>query len=125
MDILIQYDSPDDQGETRREYNARFNIPSPEYELHPDAQYLLEVFEYLSNFRHSGMNGPEPILPGTVLEWCRATGTMLCHEEIEQIFKVDAVYRKAYRIEQERQAEAARARGENPEPPQKPELIDG
>lgn len=102
------YESPDANGETRREYNARFGVDSPEIEIHPDAQYLCDLFEALSNFHDQGFNGPLPLQPGTILDWCLSTGNRLLRQEIEIMYRADAAYRRAYYEEQARQYELSK-----------------
>jgi hypothetical protein len=46
-----------------------------------------------------GMNGPEPITPRDIREWCEMTGTILHREECEILVAMDAEYRHQWRIE--------------------------
>lgn len=107
----MQWDTPDETGETRRDFNARFSWEAaPEVTLSTEAEYLAEIFNRLSSLRTSGINGPDPIQPGTIMDWQLLTGYRLSCDEVEIILKADTVYRRAYALEQERQNEAAKLR---------------
>lgn len=98
MEVVIRYDLPDENGETRRERNERFGMGelNPEDVPNFDGGYLLEWFAQLNRFRTIGINGPDPIQPRTILDWCALTRTIIRPEEINILLAVDAAYLAEY-----------------------------
>jgi hypothetical protein len=112
LDINIRYDSPDEEGETRRQFNDRFGIDSPEaLEVDEQDEYLLDVFRHLSSIRDEGFNSVGPLLPSRIEEWCRVLGYRLLRDEILILLRLDTVYRNACAEEQERQNENLKRKG--------------
>ena len=91
----------DENGETRRQRNERFDRPdlNPTAEPVPGGERLESIFWQLSRFRGSGFNGPEPLQPGTVRDWCLLTGRPLSPQDIGVLFAMDAAYLDAARAE--------------------------
>ncbi len=86
---------PRENGETRRQYNARFDEPSPEVDPQdrsPEGDRLLQVFWRLCRFRTQGFNGPDPLQPGLIRDWIVTAGWPLSQPEIEIVFQMDAAY---------------------------------
>jgi len=74
-------------------------MASPLVEADPAGAHLLAIFWKLNRVRTSGFNGPDPLQPGTISDWCALTHTALCVEEIETILAMDTSYLAACRRE--------------------------
>jgi hypothetical protein len=72
---------------------------SPVAAAHPAGAHLLVIFWKLSRVRTSGFNGPEPLQPGTIRDWCALMHEALTIDEIEIILAMDASYLAACRRE--------------------------
>ena len=97
----------DENGETRRQRNERFDRAdlNPPAEAVPGGERLEDIFWQLSRFRGSGFNGPEPLQPGTVRDWCLLTGRPLSRQEIGVLFAMDGAYLDAAQREAEEAGE--------------------
>ena len=97
----------DQNGETRRQRNERFDRSdlNPSAEDVPGGERLEDIFWQLSRFRGSGLNGPEPLQPGTVRDWCQLTGRPLSRQEIGVLFAMDGAYLGAAQREAEEAGE--------------------
>jgi len=104
--LIVRYETPDENGETRRERNARFGVESPEIEPVEGGEFLLSVFWALNGIRSQGFAGPDPIRPRDIIDWSELTGTVLHQEERSIFLRMDAAFRAAWYAE----AEEARAR---------------
>lgn len=68
-------------------------MPSPDPIAPPEgAEHLLRAFWSLHRLRRGGVNGPDPIQPRDIADWCAVTGNHLRSEEIDLIFRMDATY---------------------------------
>lgn len=86
--------------ETRREFNDRFGIetpPEPEWPI--EAAHLWRAFWDIDRDRAQGANGPLPLGPALILDWCDATATPFSPEEIGVIRQMDAAWMAAYAAE--------------------------
>lgn len=88
---------PDENGETRRERNARFEEPSPDLDLPEAGAHVWEWFWEISARRRSG---PEALSYAEVGEWQRLTSTQVRPEEVEMLMKMDNAYLAEVREEQ-------------------------
>lgn len=96
---------PDADGQTRRQYNAKFGVESPDPDVPDEAQHVWDWFwDELTNRRKSG---PEPLSYAEIGEWQRLTHTEILPEEIAMLVAMDDAYLKAYQVE--REAQLARA----------------
>jgi hypothetical protein len=99
----VLYDTPNDDGESLRQYYQRFNWPCPSVEPPRTGIRLLTLFGAVSRLRRSGNNGPEPLDPLVVEAWLRLTRRGVLVEELEIIFEIDAVYIASWRLVAERE----------------------
>jgi len=94
----------DENGETRRQRNARFEAESPELQV-PDAiTHVWEWFWQLSGRRHSG---PEALTFADVGEWSRLLQIDLLPEEVQMLLAMDDQYLRAVREDQKAARERA------------------
>ncbi|MBZ3690984.1 phage tail assembly chaperone [Phyllobacterium calauticae] len=105
MKLRVRYELPDENGETRRERNTRFNADSPIITIEDTIQYLWDWFWEMSDSRSSGMNGPNPISHQDLMAWCQFSGNILLREEWRILTAMDNTYREAIAIENKEQAE--------------------
>lgn len=90
---MAEYDTVDETGETKRQQNERFGLAelSKEAVLSNDAMPYWDLFLKVSRLRSSGF-GIEPLKPGDLIDWSRATGARLTTDEMEILLKADAAY---------------------------------
>lgn len=96
---------PNEDGENRRQRNAKFGQPAPTLEVPPEGAHLWHWFWSLSNRRRSG---PEALSYAEVGEWQRLTHTPIRPEEVEMLMRMDDAYLEETRKEQAAAAERAR-----------------
>lgn len=87
--VLVRYDFPDKDGETRRERNARFGQESPAVEVPPVAQYLWEWFWDIRRSQPAGFNGPNPVTNAELMAWVQRTGQVVRPEEAVILMDMD------------------------------------
>ena len=93
--MSIRYDTPDENGETRRERNARFgmgNLSTP-LDIPSDGEYLWSWFWELSGVRTDGFNGPQPLTVPQIEDWSVFTGTIIRRDETAILHTMDIAYR--------------------------------
>lgn len=97
---------PDENGETRRDRNEKFEVVSPDYEVPEAGEHVWDWFWGLSARRKSG---PEALTYAEVGDWQRLTGTQVRPEEVEMLMQMDNAFlaevRKEERARLERQRE--------------------
>ncbi|KWV17132.1 phage tail assembly chaperone [Xanthomonas translucens] len=103
MYLTVRYDMADEQGETRRQRNARFGEPSPVVEVPEEAAHVWAWFWLLSGRRRSG---PEALNYAEIGEWQRLSQQDVLPAEIDMLVAMDDAYLRAVREDQA----AARAR---------------
>lgn len=109
----IRFHSADENGETRAERYARFDMAHhvpDEPEVPEYIGYLAEWFWQLSSRRKSGMGGPEPIGYADIATWRDLTACDPTPEEICVLIDMDNAYMAAVAKEQRDKAEAAKKR---------------
>ena len=95
----------DENGETRRQRNARFGIAeSPEPEVPDAAAHVWGWFWELSGRRRSG---PEALTFADVGEWARLLQVDLLPEEVGMLMAMDDQYLRAVREDQKAARERA------------------
>jgi len=91
----------DENGETRRQRNARFGIAeSPELELPASASHVWGWFWELSSRRHSG---PEALTFADIGQWVSLLQIELLPEEVQMLVAMDDQYLRAVREDQTRE----------------------
>lgn len=105
--MVVRYDTPDENGETRRVRNEKFGAPSPELQVPDEAAHVWDWFWTLSARRRSG---PEAISYAEIGEWQRLAGMPVRPEEVEMLIQMDNAYLDEVGLEQRAQAERARDR---------------
>jgi hypothetical protein len=75
-------------------------------------EYFQHFFK-LSALRTQGMNGPDPLQPGTLIDWCRLTRNDLEDWELELLMEMDTAYLRKIRemSELHREADKNRSKG--------------
>lgn len=96
--MTVRYDMADENGETRRERNARFEEEAPEVDVPDEGMHVWAWFWSLSARRHSG---PEPIAFCELSAWSRQMQVDVTPDEIEMLMAMDDAYLKAVHEEQE------------------------
>lgn len=94
---------------SRRELNERFNVAHLNQDAEPpeDGEHIWSWFWGLSNKRHQGVNGPQPLTYPDIEAWSRATGTVVLREEIAILMQMDDAYLSA--VAEEHKAQRAYA----------------
>lgn len=120
MRVHVRYETPDENGETRRERNKRFeqDDETPEFELPDEGAYLWDIYWDISNRVqrvHDGVCLPIP--PSEFLAWSTLTSTFIYPDEYAILCAIDDEFCSstgdeiaAYRARQEaqRQTEAGK-----------------
>lgn len=88
----MRYETPNFDGETRRERNTRFGQPTPEAEPVVGGDYILSCFWEVSRYRDLSENGQQPLKPIDVLNWEQFTGNVLNRYERQIILDIDQAY---------------------------------
>jgi hypothetical protein len=88
---------PDENGETRRERNARFGIAESvdiqEPDLSPAGEFLWSVYWSLSSRLRRVRDGVcDPVPPTEFLAWCQITGTILGPIEYDIFCAMDSAF---------------------------------
>ena len=100
-----RYDTPDENGETRREFNARYGMDhkSPE-DTPPDVgSYLLVWFWDMSRTRPDSFDGCGALTPEYVWWWATSNGEIVTRRELAILRQMDAAFRAAFFKEREAQ----------------------
>lgn len=64
-------------------------------EVPEGGEELLSVFWTLSGYRDQGFNGPLPIRPRDIRDWCEVTGNILTRDEIATLMAMDGAFMEA------------------------------
>ena len=93
----MRWNTPNEHGETKAEYNKRYNQEVPEApDLPHNVLHVWGWFFDLSTQRHSG---PEPLSWAEFEAWSRLTGEQPVAEEWLMLLAMDRAYLKAVRRE--------------------------
>lgn len=115
LDYVTRWEFPDENGETRKEYNERFGREvKQEIELDPENTYFFELFYTVSNAirTHNGLSGsPEPFEPNKIMAWAEYTGHILSEFEKKLLLDMDRVFRKAWHEENAQVQERIKNKG--------------
>ncbi len=91
--IQARYDTPDQNGETRRERNARFGVSSPApLRVNQKGRYLWEWFISASAFREYHDGQPRYITPDQWKFWAEINSVEVRLEEFKVLVKMDRAY---------------------------------
>lgn len=106
-----RYETPDHEGETRRERNARYDMSeeTPDIVIPPAGEYLLEWLWDIMASQPTGENGPNPISCTELANWSLLTGNALNRREVAILRRLDSAYRNA--VAKEREAQVSRRAG--------------
>ena len=95
----VRYDTPGYEGETRRQFNARFDHLSPDVPEYPEAaQYLLDWFADMRDCA----DHDKPLTPTHMRDWQAVTGNVMTREEMAIIRQMDSSWRASMADEQSR-----------------------
>ena len=94
----------DENGETRRQRNERFEFTSPELQVPDGIAHVWDWFWQLSGRRHSG---PEALTFADVGEWSRLLRIEVLPEEVQMLMAMDDQYLRAVREDQKAARERA------------------
>ncbi|WP_420465624.1 phage tail assembly chaperone [Panacagrimonas sp.] len=85
----VRYETANPDGETRREYNARFKQDhvTPDPPEIPDVVW--HVWEWFWTLCRRRLQGPQPLTHSEVRAWRDNTLTPVTPEEIEMLFAMD------------------------------------
>lgn len=93
--VYARYDLPDENGETRRKRNERFDFKdSPKLEIPSAGEYIWELFTLLSNaiyridFNGYYYNFP----PSDIVSWCKLTNIDITPTEYDIISAMDRAF---------------------------------
>ena len=112
--MLVRYDTPDEDGETRRERNERFDCEdqNPEIEPPEDGKWLWDWFLELNACRSQGFSAPNAVTFPDLESWSRLTGNIIRREEIAIIRRMDDAFLAALAEEREEQRKRREAESE-------------
>ena len=94
-----RYDTPDRNGETRRQRNARFKQESPSWEIPKGGEIIWEWFEDAGDLRGSSDGYPAKLSATEWLAWQQMTGNIVRPEEWQILRAMDTAYISALRSE--------------------------
>lgn len=93
VEYAVRYETPDENGETRRQRNARFNAPTPDEPEIPDsAEHLCAWFWVLSARRGQG---PSALTYAEIGAWARLMGERPTVEEVRILMAMDDTWMTA------------------------------
>ena len=103
--IAVRYDMADENGETRRQRNARFGMAeSPELEVPDAAAHVWGWFWQLSGRRYSG---PEALTFADIGQWASLLQIEPLPDEVQMLMAMDDQYLRAVREDQKAARERA------------------
>ena len=97
--IEARYNTPDAQGETRRQRNARFGEHSPEPEYPERGRQLWGWYQQASKTRRFDQGQPQMLTPLEWKAWANITGQVIREEEFSVLIDMDAAYVSALKAE--------------------------
>lgn len=105
--IFVRYETPDENDQTRRERNEKFETPSPPLVIPEAGQFLWDIFHTLHRSVSRVSDGYYRMIPPSEFEaWCRLTGTLVYPTEYAILNAMD----RAYCDEANKELDAARER---------------
>jgi hypothetical protein len=102
----VRYETPDRDGETRRQRNERFGVGEKNPVLCPPryGSHLLEWFWDASETRRYEQGAPQQITPLEWAAWADAAGHLLTRDDYLILKKIDAAFVAAVAAERADQA---------------------
>ena len=93
MTLIVRYDFRRSNGETRRDYNARFNQPSPDILIPPEYDHFFAWFWDISNMIDRNGDGYcRPIAPGDYKAWLELSGEIVEPADYDILRAMDKAY---------------------------------
>ena len=93
ISVHVRYETPDENGETRRDRNENFNAPSPEFEIPEGGEYLWNwYFEISDSLRRIDDGVCFPMPPSEIIAWKNLTDRVVTTDEYAILRAMDAVF---------------------------------
>lgn len=99
MEVEAKYDTPDKDGETRRERNARFGVESPRVRPPKHGQYLWQWYADAAATRRMDDGMPQLLTPLEWQAWAEINGELVRKEEFAALMQMDRAFVYALRKE--------------------------
>jgi len=98
---FIRYDTPDGEGQTRRERNQSFGMShhSKDVNITFEARYLWDIFWQICNRHNQDDRGPLPMLAGDFFNEIHLSGNLINRKEADILLAMDAAYCTSLREE--------------------------
>lgn len=121
--IRVRYDTKDENGETRRERNEKFDADSPSLDIPDEGLYLWQWFWNLATwFKRVRSGSAEIIVPSEMEAWANLNGVEVRPAEFAILHAMDMAFCEATNVEisewrerdkerQRQEHEAAKGRG--------------
>lgn len=98
--VRVRYDTKDENGETRRERNEKFDAESPSLDIPDEGLYLWQWFWNLSTwFRRVRSGVSEPIVPSEMIAWADVIGVDVRPAEFAILHAMDMAFCEATNVE--------------------------
>lgn len=98
--VRVRYDTKDENGETRRERNEKFDAESPSLDIPDEGLYLWQWFWNLSTwFRRVRSGVSEPIVPSEMIAWAEVIGVEVRPAEFAILHVMDMAFCEATNVE--------------------------
>lgn len=122
ISVHVRYETPDENGLTRRERNDNYDIPSPEFEIPEGGEYLWGwYFEISNSLRRIDDGTCFPMPPSEIIAWKNLTDRIVTTDEYAILRAMDdafcektnvelQAYHERRAAEREREIEAAQRR---------------
>ncbi len=101
MEIFVRYETPDENGETRRQRNEKFDEITPDFEIPVEARYLWDWFFNIHDMMGARVYDGfcRSIPPSEYLAWAELTGTIVYQHEYDILTSMDAAFCREYNKE--------------------------
>lgn len=113
MSNEARYDTPDKNGETRRQLNERFEVESPRVRPPQQGRYLWDWYSDASSTRRTDNGNPQLLTPLEWQAWADINGEMVRKEEFGVLMQMDRAFvfalRKEINDQHARESNAPRA----------------
>lgn len=115
--MYVRYDTQDENGETRRERNNRFDAAelNPDIIIEDEEKYLWDWYHELTARIVRANDGcTNPVTWSDIQGWINLTGKIVHPEEIEVLCKMDDKFVEAMNLEISESQERMRAKADKP-----------
>lgn len=99
LETEARYDTPDRNGETRRERNERFGVESPRVRPPKHGQYLWAWYQDAAQTRRVDGGDYQLLTPLEWKAWAEMKGELVRQEEFAALMEMDRSYVFAWRRE--------------------------